>query len=356
MKKSINFITSLKFIACFSVIAVHFRLNTEHLIPVEYFGFKTRLFMSSIYQVFLICVPLFLLITGFLMYQKTATKQYYLNLLKVVTLYIICALFTYVLQNKFMGVQYSPQEIVKMILSFKLIGYSWYVNMYIGLYLLIPFINKLINHLSKKEFRLLLLTFILVCALPMFVNSNPFLAQFIFLPAYWMATYPLMYYAIGAYIRKYSEEIQIKSVVIVPVYLVATLYGIGLNFIYAKPYVLEVDGSYPSLIVLVQSVAVFLLMKNRKNIKTGRIVLMISKLTLPIYLMSFVVDKKVYPYVFELLGKEKMVLASPFIILTILSASLILAYICNSLNNFSWHVPKLIKKIPLFSTKQQNNL
>jgi len=49
--------------------------------------------------------------------------------------------------------------------------YSWYVNMYIGCFLLIPFLNLLWNSLSSQESRRILVIVLLVLtALPSVLN------------------------------------------------------------------------------------------------------------------------------------------------------------------------------------------
>ena len=72
--------------ASFSVISIHFRLNVQEIIPIETFGKWTSLFFSVIYQIFIPCVPLFLIATGYLMHRKTYSLKYYITIFTSVAL------------------------------------------------------------------------------------------------------------------------------------------------------------------------------------------------------------------------------------------------------------------------------
>ena len=91
----------------------------------------------------------------------------------------------------------TKPEIIDELLPFNVNEY-WFIQVYVFLYLLIPFINKLINSLNQKEFkRLLLVLFFIFSLLPYltgaraFLNTGYTLYHFVYL------------YLIGAYLRIY---------------------------------------------------------------------------------------------------------------------------------------------------------
>nr|WP_160394881.1 hypothetical protein [Paenibacillus sp. MMS18-CY102] len=93
---------------------------------------------------------------------------------------------------------------------FQFPGYYWYMSFFFGFYLLIPYFNAMIEHLEKRQFIFLIVALLAVTAVPEFWNSIP--AMFkgekqIFLPNWWKEFFPLTYYALGAYFRKFQPRL-----------------------------------------------------------------------------------------------------------------------------------------------------
>lgn len=72
--------------------------------------------------------------------------------------------------------------------------------MYIGLALLSPFLNRLLEALPDRE--LCLLTLVLL-----FLTAVPGATPMVLAPAYWVSAYPLLYYVLGAAIRRFQPKI-----------------------------------------------------------------------------------------------------------------------------------------------------
>ena len=132
----------IKVVALLSVISVHF---------FSYIGFydqpmygKEMLILTTIRNFFMICVPLFLLATGYLMNRKKFDKKYYKGIVRVLYVYVIVSIIC-IIYSKIKGDQSSIWHMVLSIFSFSAAGYSWYVEMYIGLFLIIPFLNLIYN-------------------------------------------------------------------------------------------------------------------------------------------------------------------------------------------------------------------
>lgn len=82
--RNIN-IDLIKCIAVFSVISVHFFANT---------GFYDKtisgndMYIAVFFRtLFMICVPLFIITTGYLMKNKILSKKYYLGAVRVIIIY-----------------------------------------------------------------------------------------------------------------------------------------------------------------------------------------------------------------------------------------------------------------------------
>ena len=100
------------------------------------------MFLSEVLRcLFITCVPLFLLLTGYLNNNSQPSKGYYFKLLNVVIVYIICGM---VCQLALVAIDHiSIKQVIISFFDFSACPYAWYIEMYIGLYLLIPFLNIL---------------------------------------------------------------------------------------------------------------------------------------------------------------------------------------------------------------------
>lgn len=159
----------IRCIALLCVISVHFFLNTgfyDQTVAGEY-----MLVMVIMRNSFMICVPLFMMLTGYLTQSKETSKAYYLKIVRILYVYLIASLFCGFYKIYFCDDSYSVPMTLARILSFQTAPYSWYVEMYIGLFLLIPFLNTMYSGLqTQRNKQLLILTLLLLTALPSVLN------------------------------------------------------------------------------------------------------------------------------------------------------------------------------------------
>ena len=84
--------------------------------------------------------------------------------------------------------------------------------MFIGLYLLIPFLNSTYNSIAGKKEKILFITILFLISSVVSFNFYHISGEkinYIF-SEYWGGLYPFLYYFIGAFIREYKDEIGIK--------------------------------------------------------------------------------------------------------------------------------------------------
>ncbi len=186
--------------------------------------------MTFMRNLFLLCIPLFLLLTGYLQGNKRIepNKRYYLKILKVVIPYLIIMTFDLIYIVNVLDWEYGVKEYISNYTSFT--HYSWYVEMYLGLFLLIPFLNLIwLNLKSKKQERILVITMIILMIAPTLFNYYQFDAQEILdctsdkywslFPDWWTCVYPLAYYFTGAYIAKNKDDFKLKPLAAFLVFL-----------------------------------------------------------------------------------------------------------------------------------------
>lgn len=88
-KRNIN-LDMIRVIAVFSVLSVHFFLHNGFY--EEIVVGKRLFFMGTMRNFFMICVPLFLILTGFLMNKKVVSRKYYSGLKKTYITYVLASI------------------------------------------------------------------------------------------------------------------------------------------------------------------------------------------------------------------------------------------------------------------------
>lgn len=251
---------------------------------------------------FYICVPLFLIATGYLQSKKEFSFNYYKGIIPILFVYVLYSVISIIVRVYAFGEEMSLIGWGYKILIFDADGYSWYVNMFIGLFLLIPFINLIFNNLNdKKQHCILIAILFLLCGLPSFFNNLPITLhneKFISFPNWWNNIWPLLYYFIGSFIKKYQPSI--NKLYLFLVFVLVVLFETILTFHFSNGGIFsKVFNDYQSAPVVISSVLFFLLFY-RVNISNNTInkgLQLVSSVTLDIYLASYFIDLFIYRFV-----------------------------------------------------------
>lgn len=297
-----------RIVALFSVVSVHFFLNTGFY-KYTVTG-KRMLVMTIMRTACMICVPLFLTLTGYLMSRKTLSKKYYGGIVKTLGMYLLASAACIVFRV-FWAKAAFPGDLFWGILNFKTAAYGWYIEMYIGLFLLIPFLNLMWNGLTSKKQKLALVaTLIVLTSLPSILNAYNFSvagwwktpvisAEYrdIF-PKWWTGIYPLTYYFVGAFLREFPLKLKgwQKLALWGGSILVFGLFNFyrshGGIFVWAQ------YNDWKGLPNLIMTVFAFSFLS---SINTGkypnavkRVLMYVSDLCLGAYLVSYIFDRMYY--------------------------------------------------------------
>lgn len=307
-KRNVN-MDIIRIIAFAFVPSVHFFLHN---------GFYSQtvdnprmVIMTFMRNLFLLCIPLFLLLTGYLQGNKKIepSKKYYLKILKILVPFFIIMTFDLIYIVNILGWEYGVKEYIQNYTSFT--HYSWYVEMYIGLFMLIPFLNLIWQNLkNKKQERILVITMFILMIAPSFFNYYQFDAENIMactsddywslFPNWWAGVYPLAYYFTGAYLAKNKDDFKLK-----PIY--AFLIFLGTWAIFGTYTVLRCWGGkasvhgwlgYNSWGLYFMGVALFIFVNSLKLESVpkfaGKTLAKLSDLTFGAYLASWMLDQYMY--------------------------------------------------------------
>lgn len=294
-KRNIN-IDLIKCIAVFSVISVHYFANVGlYKTIIE----ENKMYIGIIFRtLFMICVPLFIITTGYLMKNKMLSKKYYLGAFRVIIIYILNTLLYLAYNSIYNNEVLSIRHTIKSVLAIDT-GYSWYIKMYLGLFLLIPFINLIYNNLkNKKQKQILILTMLTLTSFQGIFNI-----KYILIPDWWISIYPLTYYFIGCYLKEYKVNINkyLNVLLFVIVLIVSSL--INIHFSNGNKFVWGIYNDWGSIFNVLTSVLVFIFVINlnlgKVSNKISRVIVKISELSLGMYLTSSMIDDFLYFHYFK---------------------------------------------------------
>ncbi|MBE6707974.1 MAG: hypothetical protein E7578_01865 [Ruminococcaceae bacterium] len=330
----------LRITAFFLVVSVHFFALSDYKKMAV--GGPMMLLMSMAYSVAVCCVPLFIMLTGYLQTNKTLSKKYYLGITRPAATYILASVACLV----FKIIKYSyPADIfsnARRILDFTASDYAWYMEMYFGLFLMIPFLNAAYHGMKDHGKKLILVvTFLVLTALPGILNTFNFVTEGWWsmpsvdrtynklIPGWWTTVYPITYYFIGCYLREFPLKLK-KLMNLLLLVLAAALFGAyyfyrlrGGEFFYGA---FITDGS---LTVAVVAVLLFSFIAERDMrclpSPLRKILEVVSGWTLAAYLVSQIFDVLFYPEFKELFPvMSDRIKAAPLVIFPVFFASLLL--------------------------------
>ena len=298
----------IRCVAVFSVLSVHFLLNSGfYYEPTN----RPDIFWLCVYRsFFMTCVPMFMILTGYLMLNKTLSRRYYKGLWKTIEIYLLASIACLLFKKFALGYDVTFKTAILDILDFDAANYAWYIEMYIGLFLMIPFLNLAYHGLkSQREKLLLVLTMAALTLLPKLLNifdlrtpgwwASPSVSTKYdpIVPGFFTGMYPITYYFIGAYLREYGLKLK-KWLNLVLLIAVVVLFGWynyyrsdGGNFVWGNNSTWGGEN-------LITAVLLFTLLLHL-NVKrwptmVKEILTYISGISLGLYLISWIFDRIVY--------------------------------------------------------------
>jgi surface polysaccharide O-acyltransferase-like enzyme len=306
----------LRIVAVLCVISIHFFYHTGYYNTTA--DNVPMYFATVLRTLFSVCVPLFMILSGFLLCNKTLKKGYYSGIRKTIIVYILVAIACIIYKSCNGSYTLTTLTFFTGIFDFTGANYSWYIEMYIGLFLIVPFLNIIYKNLdSRKQKNILLITLIAITILPSLFNAFKFDSYEWWanpatdtdtqklMPSWWVGIYPITYYFTGCYIREYGTKI--KNVFLI-IALVIAIFGFGtFNFYrcYGSTFTTANYVYWNGIEPYVMSVLIFLIISKLKleniNVKAKFVLWKISDLVLGTYLLSFIFDAIYY---YEFLNKN----------------------------------------------------
>ena len=227
----------------------------------------------------IIGVDCFVLITGYFSFSV-----YTIKVRKIINLYALMVFYGFIFLCVSMITGHSIKgELLKVIFPF-LFGRRWFVETYIILLFFIPFINIVLKQLNKNNFRLLLIIQISVFSLwYSFLPSSPILDN-----GYGILNF-ITLYLIGAYIRKWINIRECKTIFLWLILLFTTLGTTVLSLITERVW------AYCFIANIVGAVVLFLIL-SKLEIGTSKTINQFSSHAFAVFLIhsDFIMNDILY--------------------------------------------------------------
>lgn len=182
----------MRVISMFMIVLWHIIIHGKLIYMTE--G-ATNLAYNLLLCILVVHVNSFVLATGYFQSKSTFSLKKFLRLFFLIWFYRIIIV---VLLTSLNLVTVPSSEFIREFFPIGSENY-WFINCYLAIYLLSPFLNKLINSLNQSEYRRLLLVSFLLFSIVSFVTNNVTInnngsniIHFCFM------------YLLGAYFRKYK--------------------------------------------------------------------------------------------------------------------------------------------------------
>lgn len=333
MKKQILYLDILRIIACFLVI-----VNHTHKYVLASGGIINTAFYALGFSISKISVPIFLMITGVLILNKDYNyKKVFKSIFRIFIPLIGLSFFIY-----FVNIDINDFNILKFFKHFFTNSYSfsfWYLYALIGLYLVIPFLQKMLKNFNKNDYVYFVFIFLILPSifylLDVYFNlklnthiTYSFFSSIVCIPI------------CGQFLSKVKLDKKYFNISLL-IFCISFLGMFCSMFIpYLKSYNISyILDSWDTLPVLLMSFSFFYIMRylyeNKKiNLISEKLIFKIASTTFGIYLIHTIINYRIY----DLYIVQKIFLFNDIIGVVVLE---ILVFVICSITIF------LLKQLPI---------
>ena len=292
----------LKIFACLCVIMNHV---IEFIKDYANHSFSGALFYSVNFSIYKCAVPIFIMTTGVLLLRKKISYREMVK--KIIRIFIPLLILSFIIYIKENQTTFSFYTFLELFFKDPIKVPYWYLYMLIVLYLMVPFIQKMIQEFKDNDYKYFIF---MVLLLPGLLNIISVYSPISFSQSFFMAWIPIyLGYFVGGY---YLYQISLKKkdfYFSILIFLISTiLLGLSmfLPFIYKGELAFVLDNT-SNLFVMLASLSIFYIARYLIEPKTmnqmlARIISFFSSTTFGIYLIHFLVYYMVYfrtPFIYD---------------------------------------------------------
>lgn len=288
MKKRKSNLELLRIIAMFLIVLGHVTWQTDYSYKISE-NFLSVLLTQMLWIGGPLGVTIFTLISSYFLSFSSFKNGRVKKIILTTDLYSWCILVIILITS---GIHLLNLKIIVESIFPVITGGYWYISAYVGVLLISPFLNKLINTLNYNEYiRLVILLIILTSILPVFLKNQTYSISGI-------SFYNLVtIYFIGGFVRKFNNKFTSKhnllyySIIIISFLALTTSIfvidivkgknGFGNDTRIWGMYL----GSYtPSVFSILMGTCIFIIFKNM-HVRYNKVINKIASSTLAVYLI-----------------------------------------------------------------------
>nr|MCR5686588.1 hypothetical protein [Lachnospiraceae bacterium] len=230
------------------------------------------------------------MLSGYFMRKRKADRSHYMSVIPLLFSYIVISVAKMLLYNRLYGRIYGIKEMLQNLGNYQI---AWYMGLYICVFLLMPFLNKLWYALSEREQDILIGTLLFLCTI------YPVLKYIA--PHYFTGIYPILFYFLGIAVR--DRKWRPNRAVLAAVLAVALFAEAFISMKFTSTGVFDwnlistSDGTYGTFFISICTVCIFLLLYDVKiSPGIGRFLSSVSRVSFEIYLFAGAYDAVIYMY------------------------------------------------------------
>lgn len=283
----------LKIFSCIGVVILH---STRPGFNLEYYNISAYLYYLATYA-----IPLFFMLNGyFLLNKKKLPYSYVFNKIRgILTIVFVWNMLIWVIKRDF-----NVNPLMKIIGSLLQKGYAyqfWFFGSLIIIYLTLPIVKKVLEK-DYSYFVILLILIVIGIVIEMintFIFHKP-IQQYV--PQTFRLWTWFFYYILGGYLGKINiQEIKLTKLIKISFSIIFIISPILLFYLAKNVYHdAPAEYFYDSMIVKIVSIGLFILfLKIEKNIvlKNNELIVMVSSLTMGVYIVHTYVLARVAKYI-----------------------------------------------------------
>ncbi|MCD8129640.1 MAG: acyltransferase family protein [Oscillospiraceae bacterium] len=282
-------VDAIKILAMFMVVILHILGKGKILENTETFSAQYE--VAWLLEIACYCaVNCFALATGYLLVDREFKySRIILMWLQVVFYSILLTVVISIWQYDGIGIMEFAKSLIKSVFPVSFKQY-WYFSAYFGLYLLSPFLNRLIKGLTKQEMKWMCISMIIIFfIIPTAFMQDPFDTAYGY-SVLWL----VVIYMIGAYIKLYDPFAKIGAMKMLGKYVVCVgitwlsklLIGCLTSALLGEA---KLDGyliSYTSPKIFLSAVALFMaFIRMRFTERISQLLVIVSPLSFAVYLI-----------------------------------------------------------------------
>lgn len=279
----------LRIVSMLLIIFLHSIDHSGVLENAENCGTGMYFYVRFTYAMCMVCVNIYVMLSGYFMVNSR------FRLHKLVTLWMEAAFYSFVLKLAFMAAGKESFSLISLASCFApiLTGRYWFLTIYVGMYMIAPFLNTLIRTMGRRQHGMMNLC--LFAIMSVWVSLHPAIAGMNSGGGWGLAWFVVMYLA-AAWLRLYytpkGKPIPFFAVfAAIPLVIAAAQVVLkrGANIPGAGTLLAIVDGwfRYDSALVYLMTMCLFagFLNLDIQNGKLSRLITSAAPLTLGVYLI-----------------------------------------------------------------------